>query len=121
MDQIEMFARLSVLRGSAFGLLAIVCTMVGLAATPALSFKVGGILCLLACFVLIIKAEHADRRPYKRTELWLMLDKEARPPATTAQRVIATTLKGCYRETALHYAKGAASMLALSLFMPSLG
>ena len=121
MEQIESFARLSVLRGSAFGLLAIVCTMVGLAATPALSFKVGGILCLLACFVLIVKAEHADRRPYKRTELWLMLDKDARPPATAAQQVIASALKGCYRQTALHFANGSASMLALSLFLPPLG
>jgi hypothetical protein len=121
MEQIETFARLSVLRGAAFGLLAIVCTMVGLAATPALSFKVGGILCLFACMVLILKAEHADRRPYKRTEVWLMLDKGSRPPAATAQQVIGNTLKGCYRQTALHFARGAAMMLALSLFLPRLG
>ena len=121
MEQIETFARLSVLRGAAFGLLAIVCTMVGLAATPALSFKVGGLLCLFACIILIMKAEHADRRPYKRTELWLMLDKNARPPATTAQQVIGATLKGCYRQTALHFAQGSASMLALSLFLPPVG
>jgi hypothetical protein len=50
-----------------------------------------------------------------------MLDKGSRPPATTAQQVIGNTLKSCYRQTALHFARGSATMLALSLFLPRLG
>ena len=119
MEHIEAFARLSVLRGAGFGLLAIVCFMLGLAGMPALSLKTGGVLCLLASFILILRAELADRRPYKRTEVWLMLDQEQRPPAAIAQRIIASTLKVCYREVALLYARGAVAMLALSLVLPT--
>jgi len=121
MDHIETFARLSVIRGAGFGLLAIVCFMVGLAGMPALSFKAGGVLCLLACFILLLKAEFADRRSYKRTELWLMLDRDQRPPAAIAQQVIGSTLRACYREFALHYARGSAAMLAFSLVLPAHG
>lgn len=119
MEHIEAFARLSVLRGAGFGLLAIVCFMVGLAGMPALSFKAGGVLCLLACFILVLKAELAERRPYKRTEVWLMLDARQRPPAAVAQRIIGLALKTCCREVALLYARGAAAMLAISLVLPT--
>jgi hypothetical protein len=48
-----------------------------------------------------------------------MLDQDQRPPAAVAQRVIANTLKVCYREVALLYARGAVAMLALSLILPA--
>jgi hypothetical protein len=119
MDRIETAARVSVFRGSAFALLAIVCFMVGLAGTPALSFKFGGIFCLFVCFVLIAKAELAPNRPYKRTEVWLMLEPPDRPPAPVAQRLIGMAVQGHCREFALQFARGSVAMLVTSLVLPA--
>ena len=121
MEHIEAFARLSVLRGAGFGLLAIVCFMFGLAGMPALSLKTGGVLCLLASFILILRAELADKRPYKRTEVWLMLDERARPPEAVAQQLIGGILRGVYQEFALHFARAAALALGVSLLINLLG
>jgi hypothetical protein len=115
MEQIESYARASVARGSAFGLLAIVCTMVGLSGTPILALKIGGMLCLMASFILILKAVLATRRPYKRTEVWLMLDPLQRPPATVAQRIIGNALREAFQDFARHFARAAAASLGASL------
>jgi hypothetical protein len=121
MDEIEGFARVSVARGSGFAVLAIVCLMVGLSGMPALALKTGGIFGLIAAFVLLVKAERAPYRLYKRTEVWLMLDERVRPPEAVAQRVIGMTLRAVCQEFALYFAQAAAAALAMSLVLNLLG
>ena len=86
---IERLAELSVARGCGFALIGIVTTMTGLSAEPALAFKAGGILTLLTCAVLLLKAFNALGRPYKRTEVWIMLNPDERPPEDVAPRMVA--------------------------------
>jgi hypothetical protein len=117
MDHVQLSAQISIARGCGFGLLAIFCTMVGLSGTPALALKTGGLLCLLASFILALKAQQSRTRSYKRTEVWLMLSEEQRPPAPVAQRVIGTALQDGYRRFALYYSIAAASMLTLGLIV----
>lgn len=121
MEQIEASAQISVARGSGFGLLAIFCVMIGLSGTPVVALETGGVLNLLACFILIAKAEFAPGKPYKQTEVWLMLDDRSRPPAAVAQQIISTALRSVYRQFALYFAKGAAVCLGVSVFLSLLG
>lgn len=115
MDFIEASARISVGRACGFGLLAIVCTMAGLSGTPVAALKAGGLLCLLTSAILIVKAQGAPKRPYKRTEVWLMLDELRRPPAEVAQRLITGALVTAFQDFALKFARLAAALLGLSL------
>ena len=96
LDQIERQARLSVARGCGFAALAILTFFVGLSSEPGLAFKSAGVLALLTAAVLLIKARIAPRRPYKRTELWVMLKPDERPQEAIAQQVIGTVLRETY-------------------------
>ena len=88
--------------------------MFGLAFDPALAARVGGGLCLMVAVILSGYAFWAPRRPYKRTELWLILAKDQRPPATVAQQVIGEAL----RETYVWFARQAA-IIAIVLLASS--
>lgn len=114
-DIIQAKAQLSVGRGCGFGGIAIITLMVGTMADPAQSFTIGGILTLLACFVLVLKASLAPRTPYKRTEVWLLLDKTDRPQPTVAQQVIGSVLREVYLRFALHAAELALALLVASV------
>jgi hypothetical protein len=120
MDYIESSARISVGRACGFGLLAIVCTMAGLAGTPVAALKAGGYLCLLTSAILIVKARAAPQRPYKHTEVWLMLDEGRRPPAEVAQRLIAGALVQAFYEFAIRFAQAAAGLLASAIILLSI-
>ena len=113
---IERLAELSVARGCGFALIGIVTTMTGLSAEPALAFKAGGILTLLTCAVLLLKAFNALGRPYKRTEVWIMLPKPDRPKAEVAQQLIGRTLRMVY----LVFARRAA-LISLALLLLAQG
>lgn len=117
MDVIETSARISVGRACGFGLLAIVCTMAGLAGTPVVALKAGGYLCLLTSVILIVKALAAPRRPYKRTEVWLMLDEGRRPPAEVAQRLIAGALVQAFYAFAIRFAQASAGLLGGAMLL----
>jgi hypothetical protein len=80
-----------------------------------LAAKVGGLLVLFVCAVLLVRAQRALSRPVERTELWLMLDRSERPSAAYAQRMIGSVLRTCYLRFALHAACLSAALLALSL------
>lgn len=82
-------AFMSTARGCGFAVLAIVTAMFGLVGTPVLSLKFGGLAFLLTAAILILKAWQAPQRPYKKTELWLLLPEDRRPQAHFAQAVIA--------------------------------
>jgi hypothetical protein len=115
MDKIEHFVEVSIARGCGYVGLAVLTFMVGLSWDMVLATKVGGLLVLLASMILVVKAERSAVRPYRHTELWLMLDRRDRPRKVVAQRVIGAVLRGCYLRFALHSAFLAAVLLAMSL------
>jgi hypothetical protein len=61
-----------------------------------LAARTGATLSLLTALILAQRAAFAPRRPYLKTETWLILEKEARPPRSLAQRVIGTALREAY-------------------------
>lgn len=116
MEAIENAAFVSVGRATAFAGLGIVCIMFGLAFDPVLATRTGGKLSLMVGLILAAYGWWARYRPYKRTEVWLILDKNQRPPAGIAQKVIA----GALREAYLWFAQQAA-IIALVLLATALG
>jgi hypothetical protein len=107
----------SVSRGCGFGFLAIVCVMMGMVHEPRLIFQTGGILTLLMTFILMIKARRALTRDYKRTEMWLLLPKDFRPPEAYAQWAAATVLRDAYLTFAQYTALVSIVMWVLAIFM----
>lgn len=90
---IRRYAQLSIARGCGFGALAIATVMVGSASNLSLFLRSGGFATLLMCFILLIMAARADHVPVKRTEVWIMLPKENRPPLEVAAPLIARARK----------------------------
>ena len=90
---IRRYAQLSIARGCGFGALAIATVMVGSASDLSLFFRSGGFSTLLMCFILLVMAARADHVPVKKTEVWIMLPKENRPPVEVAAPLIARARK----------------------------
>lgn len=117
-QQIEDLAHLSVGRGCGFAAIAILTFVVGLSDNMELALRCGGLFCMVLCLVLVLKAWNAPRRPYKQTELWLMIPKGDRPPAGgVAQDMISRCLRDASIYFAMHAAWMAAAMLALSVLV----
>ena len=92
----------TVLRACGFGALAIFCVMIGLSFDGRAAFQAGGTLTMIMTLILIFKARAKARtKPYRRTEMWLYLPKDKRPPEQYAQWASATVL----RETYLTFAR----------------
>ena len=66
MEEMRKVAFASVARGCGFGMLAIVCVMVGMSFDPRAVFQAGGILTLMMMFILILKARYALTQNYKQ-------------------------------------------------------
>ena len=73
------------LRACGFGSLAIFCVMIGMSFEPRAAFQAGGFLTTLMAGILMFKAREALTKNYRRTEMWLYLPKEVRPPEAYAQ------------------------------------
>lgn len=101
MDEIRRIAYEVVLRACGFGSLAIFCIMIGLSFSPTISFQSGGFLTTVMSLILAGKAYEARSKPYRRTEMWLYLPKEARPPETSAQQITASVMREVYLTFAL--------------------
>ena len=112
---IEDLAEVSVARGCGFAGLGIVCLMVGLSDQMSVACKAGGILTLGACMILAIRGWTATTTPYKRTEVWIMLDKAERPQPAIAQQVIGTALREAYLRFALHAAWLSTGLLVIAI------
>lgn len=95
-NPIEQAAFVSVGRACGFAGLAVVCIVMGLAFEPSLAARTGGVLSLVVCVVLLVRARFAPSWPYKRTEAWLILRKGDRPRAELAQRLVGNALKDAY-------------------------
>ena len=100
MDRIQVAAETSIGRAVGFGALAIATVVFGLVFDPVLAFKTGGALTLLMAAVLQLKAQQAPAKPYRSTELWLILDKRLGLPDDQAQRIVGTVLNAIYRRYA---------------------
>lgn len=96
MDDIRAIAYETVLRACGFGSLAIFCIMIGLSFEPRAAFQAGGFLSLLMTAILILKAYEARTKDYRRTEIWLYIPEERRPPKAQAQWAISTVMRETY-------------------------
>jgi len=104
MEEMRKHAFASVARCCGFGMLAIICVMVGMSFDPRAVFQAGGILTLMMTFILILKARYALTQNYKKTEMWLYLEKNFRPPEAYAQWAASTVLRDAYFTFAMYTA-----------------
>jgi hypothetical protein len=117
MDEMRRIAFETVMRACGFGSLAIFCIMVGLSFEPRIAFQVGGVLTLLMVGVLILKAQEAPTKHYRRTEMWLYLPKELRPPEASAQQTISAVMRETYLTFAYWTSGIAVGMWVLALLL----
>jgi hypothetical protein len=97
MERVRYLADLSIRRGCGFALIAIATAMTGMAGDIAMAIKGGAILTTLMGAVLVIKAIRATATSYRRTEVWIMLDKRIDGwPPHRLQQLIGSTLRERY-------------------------
>jgi hypothetical protein len=80
MEEMRRSAYETVLRACGFASLAIFCVMIGLSFLPRSAFQAGGFLSMTMALVLVFKAREARTKDHRRTEMWLYLPKDRRPP-----------------------------------------
>lgn len=115
MDAIRRAALVSVSRACGFCALAILCVMLGFAHDPQRSAQAGSLLFFALALGLIWKAQIALRANHKKTETWLMLAPEDRPPEATAQTVLSVILRDVYLLHARYSAIAAATLLLAAI------
>ena len=118
MEPMRQVAYVTVLRACGFASLAIFCIMVGMSFMPKAAFQIGGFLTILMCAILIFKAYEAQTKPYRRTEMWLCLKEDQRPPPAYAQRASATVLRETYLRFALWSSGIAIALWLIALLLP---
>jgi len=121
MEQMRQVAYETVLRACGFGSLAIFCVMVGLSFEPRTAFQAGGTLTILMTCILLYKAREALTKNYRKTEMWLYLDKDFRPPEAYAQWASSTVLRETYLTFALWTSAIAIGMWVLALLFSLFG
>jgi hypothetical protein len=121
MEDMRRIAYETVLRACGFGSLAIFCFMVGLSFVPRLAFQSGGVLTMLMTGILLLKALEARTKPYQRTEMWLYLPQELRPPAGAAQQLTSVVMRETYLTFALWTSVIAIIMWAIALLFSLFG
>jgi hypothetical protein len=115
MDRIRNLAVLSVRRACGFAVIAICTIMSGLLYDPLLAIRVGAFFISVGLLVLLYKAYEAPRRDHRKTELWLLLGRDAGMPEASAGRVINNILREVYIEHARY-----AATIALVLWIATL-
>ncbi len=121
MEHLHRIAFETVLRACAFGSLAIFCVMIGLSFEPRAAFKAGGMLTLLMTAILMLKAYEARTKNHRKTEMWLYLSEEQRPPEAYAQRACSAVLQQTYLTFARWSATVAVVMGLLALLFSVVG
>jgi hypothetical protein len=121
MEAMRRVAYVTVLRACGFGSLAIFCFMVGLSFEPRLAFQAGGVLTLGMTGILFFKAQEARTKPYRRTEMWLYLPDDARPPAASAQQLTSVVLRETYMRFAQWTSAVAVTMWTIALLFSFVG
>lgn len=115
MEPMRQVAYEVVQRACLFGSLAIFCIMIGMSFDARLAFQTGGTLTALMALALIYKAREALTKPYHKTELWLYLPENKRPPVAQAQWASATVLRETYLTFALWTSAVSIIMWALAI------
>lgn len=122
MDAIERAAFISVGRACGFAGLAILCLMVGLSFDPLVAARTGGMATFAMTLFLGFRAKASPSRPYRHTEVWIMLAKSERPDDALAQKLIGSALREAYiwfaRQTALVTIILWIAVVVLSLAVP---
>ena len=121
MENLRRIAFETVVRACGFGSLAIFCVMIGLSFKPTVAFQAGGTLTTLMVLILLFKAREARSKPYRRTEMWLYLPQDERPPANFAQFAIATVMREIYLRFALWTSAVAVVLWILALIFSFIG
>jgi hypothetical protein len=119
-DPIEANAWISVARGCGFAGLATLCGMVGLSYDPPQALKFGGFCALITSSILLLKAWRASQVRYSKTETWLMLEEDQRPPPSIAQTIVASARRRTLYRFASLTANMALYMLVGSLILRAL-
>src|SRR5947207_15976387 len=96
MEQMRQIAFATALRACGFGSLAIFCVMIGLSFEPRAAFQAGGFLTTLMAVILVFKAREALTKHYRKTEMWLYLPEDVRPPESQAQWASSTVLRDTF-------------------------
>jgi hypothetical protein len=120
-EQMRRIAYETVLRACGFASLAIFCEMIGMSFMPRQAFQAGGFLTTVMAAILILKAFEARTKDYRRTEMWLYLEKDDRPPAAYAQWASATVLRETYLTFALWTSAISIAMWVLALLFSLIG
>jgi len=110
-------ATLAVARACGFAGLAIFCFMIGTAGYPVIALKSGAVGMMLCAAVLLIKAQLSERKPYKRTELWLLLEPNERPDTRFAQQLIGSAMREVYLRFTRYFAVGGFACFALAMLL----
>lgn len=121
MEHMRRIAFETVLRACAFASLGIFCVMTGMSFDPKLAFQAGGFLTTIMAFILILKSREALTKDYRRTEMWLYIDKNFRPPEAYAQWASSTVLRDVYLTFAMWTAAVSIVMWALALLFSLAG
>jgi hypothetical protein len=116
-SRLRLLAEISTARGCGFAGLAILCLMVGLSGNIAVTLKAGGYSALLVTAVLLLMAQRAPTKPYRQTELWLMLSEAERPPEPLAQHLLAAIRRAVFLRFAAYHAVAAALMLTAGVLV----
>ena len=115
MEHMRRVAYETVLRACGFASLGIFCVMTGMSFDPRLAFQAGGFLTMIMAFILILKSREALTKDYRRTEMWLYIEKDFRPPEAYAQWASATVMRETYLRFAQWTAAVAIGIWALAL------
>jgi hypothetical protein len=121
MEHMRRVAYETVLRACGFASLGICCVMTGMSFDPRLAFQAGGFLTTIMAFILVLKAREALTKDYRRTEMWLYIEKDFRPPEAYAQWASATVLRDTYLTFALWTSMISIAMWILALIFSLLG
>ncbi len=120
LDRIRELADISIRRGCGFGLIAIGTASVGVSFDAFVAVKLAAICATAMVAILFIKAMQAPTRPYKHTEVWIMLERRHGLPEQRAQQVFGNILRERYMWHATVTATGAGILwlaaVALMLF-----
>jgi uncharacterized membrane protein YdfJ with MMPL/SSD domain len=115
MEHMRRIAYETVLRACGFASLGIFCVMTGMSFNPKMAFQTGGFLTTIMAFVLVLKAREALTKDYRRTEMWLYIEKDFRPPEAYAQWASATVLRDTYLTFAMW-----TSMISIAMWVAAL-
>lgn len=120
-DRIERAAERSVARAAGFACLAIAVLAAGLSATPALALRVAAVAGLLLWAGLKLTALRAPVRPYRRTEVWMMLEPRPLLPPEVLQRMIGAAIRSACDRYAAYALAGAVALWLAGMAAGAMG